>query len=130
MDMALTPEKVERLRTAVFDKTRMKIAADDPVFAIAAMHEEVLGEATDRLITASEKLRGDFKTYAEGEARRTKDEIKDAAVLAIRDHLAEEVNRAVVVALTSSKKQLAAFIVGVVVLSVAASSAFTFWLLK
>lgn len=122
--------KSEVLASLVLGEIYEAIQKAEAMNAKASEIEGRIGESAERLSMTAEKLRGDFKTYVEGEAKRTKAEIKDAAIESIREHLADEVNRAVVVALTSSKKQLAVFIAVVAVVSSMVSSAFTMWLLK
>ena len=63
----------QKLRNLVFDKTGIRIDIDDPVFALVALNEAVLGEAVERhvalLDAATKKLAlaaADFKGNIDG----------------------------------------------------------------
>ncbi|MGB4064340.1 MAG: hypothetical protein WBK19_11010 [Azonexus sp.] len=90
--MSLDTQMIERLRTVIFDKTRLKIAADDPIFEIVALNNEVLNDGIARLVEQLDRSTAEFNKHAATCTKQKKIEIHEAAINAVRSILTVELS--------------------------------------
>lgn len=90
--MPLDDAKIEKLRTELYARTRMRIEAEDPIFAIIALNQEVIEDGIERLGELLDATNQQFADHACNVTSQKKIEINNAAAEAVSGTLKKELS--------------------------------------